>query len=93
MPRFAVVGHVEWVDFLKVPHVPQPGEIVHATDFWAEAGGGGEVAAVQLAKLGGAAFSSRLSATTNTRAARQLSWPRTESRSRRSPAMVRSGAP
>ena len=56
MPRFAVVGHVEWVDFLKVPHVPQPGEIVHATDFWAEAGGGGAVAAVQLAKLGGAAL-------------------------------------
>ena len=56
MPRFAVVGHVEWVDFLKVPHVPQPGEIVHATDFWAEAGGGGAVAAVQLAKLAGATF-------------------------------------
>jgi ribokinase len=56
MPRFAVVGHVEWVDFLKVPHVPHPGEIVEATDFWAEAGGGGAVAAVQLAKLGGAAL-------------------------------------
>jgi ribokinase len=55
MPRFAVVGHVEWVDFLKVTHVPLPGEIVHASESWAETGGGGAVAAVQLAKLGGTA--------------------------------------
>ena len=55
MPRFAVVGHVEWVDFLKVTHVPVPGEIVQAGDHWAEAAGGGAVAAVQLAKLGGTA--------------------------------------
>jgi len=55
MPRFAVVGHVEWVDFLKVTHVPVPGEIVEAGDYWAEAAGGGAVAAVQLAKLGGTA--------------------------------------
>src|SRR4051812_38503275 len=55
MPRFAVVGHVEWVDFLNVPHVPAAGEIVHASNWWAEAGGGGAVAAVQLAKLAGTA--------------------------------------
>jgi ribokinase len=55
MPRFAVVGHVEWVDFLNVPHVPLPGEIVHADKWWAEAAGGGAVAAVQLAKLAGTA--------------------------------------
>src|SRR3954454_22890262 len=55
--RFAVVGHVEWVDFLRVSHVPQPGEIVQAQEAWAEAAGGGAVAAVQLAKLaGGATF-------------------------------------
>jgi ribokinase len=55
--RFAVVGHVEWVDFLEVSHVPAPGEIVNAGDSWAEAAGGGAVAAVQLAKLaGGAVF-------------------------------------
>ena len=36
----------------RVEHVPQPGEIVHATETWAEAAGGGAVAAVQLAKLG-----------------------------------------
>ena len=52
--RFAVVGHVEWVDFLEVGHVPIPGEIVNAAEAWAEAAGGGAVAAVQLAKLAGA---------------------------------------
>src|SRR5258708_10882159 len=55
--RLAVVGHVEWVEFLRVPHVPKAGEIVHATEWWPEPAGGGSVAAVQLAKLaGGAAF-------------------------------------
>ena len=47
----AVVGHVEWVQFLRVPAVPTAGTIVHATDAWEEAGGGGAVAAVQLARL------------------------------------------
>jgi ribokinase len=55
--RVAVVGHVEWVEFARVERVPLAGEIVHATDAWAEPGGGGAVAAVQLAKLaGGATF-------------------------------------
>jgi ribokinase len=53
MPRVAVVGHVEWVEFARVPHVPKAGEIVHSADWWQEAGGGGAVAAVQLAKLAG----------------------------------------
>jgi ribokinase len=52
--RVAVVGHVEWVEFLRVPHVPTPGEIVHADQAWAEPAGGGAVAAVQLYKLAGA---------------------------------------
>lgn len=55
MSAFAVVGHVEWVDFLRVPHVPRRGEIVQASAFWDEGAGGGAVAAVQLAKLAGAA--------------------------------------
>jgi ribokinase len=55
MPRVAVVGHVEWVEFARVPHMPKAGEIVHATEWWQESGGGGAVAAVQLAKLAGAA--------------------------------------
>jgi ribokinase len=55
--RFAVVGHVEWVDFLEVDHVPVAGEIVTVADAWAEAAGGGAVAVVQLAKLAsGAVF-------------------------------------
>ncbi|MEK6228748.1 MAG: PfkB family carbohydrate kinase [Actinomycetota bacterium] len=55
--RVAVVGHVEWIEFARVPRVPEPGTIVHASETWEEPGGGGAVAAVQLAKLaGGATF-------------------------------------
>jgi ribokinase len=53
MTRVAVVGHVEWIEFVRVPHMPTPGEIVHATEWWEDVGGGGAVAAVQLAKLAG----------------------------------------
>lgn len=51
--RLAVVGHVEWVEFARVEHVPAPGEIVTAAETWEEAAGGGAVAAVQLVKLNG----------------------------------------
>lgn len=51
--RTAVVGHVEWVEFLRVPRVPAAGEIVHARDLFAVAAGGGGVASVQLRKLAG----------------------------------------
>jgi ribokinase len=72
--RFAVVGHVEWVDFLRVPHVPVAGEIVAAEEHWDEAAGGGAVAAVQLAKLAGAVtfFTALGSDETGARAAAQL---------------------
>ena len=53
--RVAVVGHTEWCEFAQVPHVPKPGEIVHATRSFEEPGGGGAVAAVQLMKLAGSA--------------------------------------
>jgi ribokinase len=53
--NLAVVGHVEWVEFVRVARVPLPGEIVHAVETWAEAGGGGAVAAAQLARLNGSA--------------------------------------
>jgi ribokinase len=53
--RAGVVGHVEWVDFAAVGHVPEPGEIVHAHEHFAEAGGGGAVAAVQMRRLTGQA--------------------------------------
>ena len=49
--RAAVVGHVEWLEFVPVEHVPEPGEIVHAADSWEQAAGGGSVAAVQLSRL------------------------------------------
>jgi ribokinase len=52
--RTAVLGHVEWVDFVRVETLPQPGDIVRALDAWEEPAGGGGVAAAQLAKLAGA---------------------------------------
>lgn len=54
-PRVAVVGHVEWVQFARVPHVPLAGEVTHAREPFEEPAGGGAVAAVQLARLAGAA--------------------------------------
>jgi ribokinase len=54
--RVAVVGHVEWVEFARVEHVPVAGEIVHAIETWEEPAGGGAVAAVQLANLNGSAL-------------------------------------
>jgi ribokinase len=51
--RCAVVGHVEWVEFARVPRMPRPGEIVHAERVWDEPAGGGAVVARQLALLAG----------------------------------------
>ena len=51
--RLAVVGHVEWAEFLRVPHLPTAGEITHVTDRWEAPAGGGAVTAVQLARLAG----------------------------------------
>ncbi len=51
--RVAVVGHIEWVEFVRVEHVPRPGEIASALETWEEPAGGGAVAAVQLARLHG----------------------------------------
>jgi ribokinase len=55
-PRVGVVGHVEWVEFAVVDHVPARGEILHAREWFAAPGGGGAVAAVQLRKLAGTAM-------------------------------------
>lgn len=55
MPRFAVVGHVEWVEFVRVGRLPASGEIAHGTESFEEPAGGGAVAAVQLARLAGEA--------------------------------------
>ena len=51
--RCAVVGHLEWVEFARVERMPESGDIVHADEVWQEVGGGGAVAAVQMAKLAG----------------------------------------
>ena len=51
--RAAVVGHLEWVEFVSVERVPARGEIVHADRWWEEPGGGGAGGAVQLQKLAG----------------------------------------
>jgi ribokinase len=51
--RVAVVGHVEWVEFVTVAHVPVAGEIVYAAPKLAVPAGGGGVAAVQLARWSG----------------------------------------
>ena len=54
--RLAAVGHVEWVRFARVAHVPRPGEVVHALEPFHEPAGGGAVAAVQLARLAGSSM-------------------------------------
>jgi ribokinase len=51
----AVVGHIEWVQFARVDHVPRAGEVAHAREEFEEPAGGGAVAAVQLARLAGGA--------------------------------------
>lgn len=53
MLRLAVVGHVEWVDFIPVKRMPRQGEVVHAEGAApARAAGGGGVVAGVLAELG-----------------------------------------
>jgi ribokinase len=54
--QVGVVGHVEWVQFARVQHVPSAGEVIHARDVFEEPAGGGAVAAVQLARLAGGAL-------------------------------------
>jgi ribokinase len=51
MARVAVVGHVEWIRFARVEQVPGPGGVAQASETWSGAGGGGAVAARQLAKI------------------------------------------
>jgi ribokinase len=52
MTRVAVVGHVEFVEFVRVPGYPARGAVTHALDAFTHAGGGGVVAAAVLAELG-----------------------------------------
>ena len=49
--KLAVIGHVEWITFLKVDQLPLAGHISHAKDYFEEAAGGAAVAAVQMSRL------------------------------------------
>ncbi len=59
--RAAAVGHVEWIEFGQVDHVPAPGEIVQVSDSWQEPAwqrrGGG--AALQARRSGHALHRAR----------------------------------
>jgi ribokinase len=53
----AVVGHVEWVDFVVAPRLPAAGEILHARSAHEAPSGGGAMAAYAMRSLtGGCAF-------------------------------------
>jgi len=51
--RVAVVGHVEWVEFLSVDGPVAPGSIRHGTPLATEPAGGGGVAAADVARMVG----------------------------------------
>jgi ribokinase len=52
MARVAVVGHVEWVEFMELERMPREGEVLGARAAFARAAGGGAVVAAVLAELG-----------------------------------------
>ena len=49
--KFAVIGHIEWMNFLKVDHLPKPGIISHAKNSFEIPAGGGSVIAKTLNDL------------------------------------------
>ncbi len=49
--RMAVVGHIEWITFLKVDSLPEPGKISHATKYFEGPAGGGAVSAIKMASI------------------------------------------
>ena len=49
--RMAVVGHVEWVTFVGLDNLPQPGTVGHANWTKEEPAGAGAVIAVTMSKL------------------------------------------
>jgi len=51
--RVAVIGHVEWCEFVHVERVPLAGEIAEGSAYTEEPAGGGAMAAVQMARLAG----------------------------------------
>ena len=49
--NFAVVGHVEWINFLKVDQLPKPGVISHSEKSLEYPAGGGSIIAKKLSDL------------------------------------------
>ena len=49
--KFAVVGHVEWMNFLKVDQLPKPGVISHSEKSLEYPAGGGALIAKKLSEL------------------------------------------
>ena len=49
--KFAVIGHIEWMNFLKVDNLPQPGIISHSRKSFEIPAGGGSVIAKTLNEL------------------------------------------
>ena len=49
--KFAVVGHVEWINFLKVDQLPKSGNISHAQKSYEQPAGGGSLIANTLLGL------------------------------------------
>jgi ribokinase len=52
MTRVAVIGHTEWIDFVRVDRQPERGGLVEGRRLFENAGGGAVVAASVLAELG-----------------------------------------
>ncbi len=50
--RLAVVGHVEWIDFVPVARFPVQGQVLASEGAFSRAGGAGSVVAKALAELG-----------------------------------------
>ena len=49
--KFAVIGHIEWINFIKVDQLPKPGLISHSKKFLECPAGGGTVIAKRLCEL------------------------------------------
>ena len=49
--KFAVIGHIEWINFLRVNTFPKPGNIIHSKKSLEMPAGGGSVIARTLSKL------------------------------------------
>ena len=49
--NFAVVGHVEWINFLNVDQLPKPGVISHSKKSLEYPAGGGSIIAKKLSEL------------------------------------------